>query len=99
VALVIVATAVLNLGLGFALAIYASRRYQLLAMGGANSPPDAVFGFRPSPTADPASTPAPSAEAEPAPADMDGASVEGLQKKVEEFHQQLTDVEAVIGQT
>ena len=79
--LVIIASALVNVGLGFALAMYAARRYQLLTAG------NTVF----SPGAEAAGMPAGSSGT------ADAGSVEGLQKKVEEFHQQLAEVEAMLG--
>ena len=94
--LVIIATAVVNVGLGFALAVYAARRSQLLVTGGAGSAPGAAFGSWPLLAAGPDGAPASSAELGPSSPEIDAAMVEGLQEKVEEFHQQLTDAEAVI---
>ena len=80
--LVIIATALVNVGLGFALAIYAARRYPGAAGGGGLSSGTEAAGM-----------PAGSSET----AEADAGSVEGLQKKVEQYHQQLAEVEAMLG--
>jgi hypothetical protein len=90
VVLLIIVSALVNVGLGFALAMYAARRYQLTAVGGTVFSPGAAGGEGLSAGAEAAGIPA----GPPETAETDAASVEGLQKKVEQYHQQLADVEA-----
>jgi len=134
VVLVIIATALLNVGLGFALAVYAARRHQLMTVDGMESSPGRPGGpeLPSSPVKagqpvnlqeildaanaatsllePPMKRPVAAANAEspalaagegnsPAPAEADAGTVKGLQKKVENYHQQLAEVEALLGKT
>jgi hypothetical protein len=93
VVLVVIASALVNVGLGFALAVYAARRYQLLTAGSTVFSPGTAGGGGLSSGAEAAGKPAGVSGI----ADADAGSVKGLQKKVEEFHQQLAEVEAILG--
>ena len=130
--LVIIATAFLNVGLGFVLAVYVARRHQLLMVGSTDSSLGAA-GWRErlsgaAATGGPAELPEIAAAAAKATsvaesaargsvsaaaigdsrgpagehvrsattAEAEAGSVKGLQKKVEQYHQQLAEVEAVL---
>jgi hypothetical protein len=133
VVLVIIATALVNVGLGFALAVYVARRYQLLVVDsndpslGAAGWPERWSGAEA--TGNPAELreiaaaaakaasvaesavrhpisavatgdsqgPAGQQVRDPTTAEAESVSVKGLQKKVEQYHQQLAEVEALLG--
>lgn len=131
--LVIILTALLNVGLGFALAVYVARRHELLVVGstdpslgaagwgerssGAEAPGNpaelrdiAAAATKATSVAESAARCPVSAAATgnskgsagqqvqgPTAANAEAVSVKGLQKKVEQYHQQLAEVEALLG--
>ncbi len=93
---VIIATALLNVGLGFALAVYVARRHQLLVAGNTDSSLSAAQPPVSATATGNSQRPAGEPLRGPTTAEAGAVSVKGLQKKVEQYHQQLAEVEALL---